>query len=200
MKQNNSINPSQEALNPRIRQWILTMLVPLGGMYSNDSQQVITDVLPQNMFNLDQSGAELTKAELHGFLRKEYRHCHIHNTSVPEKLRSNIALLAKLVGLNNDECSILEFATALTMDRHLAAVARLLGEFDTSQLFDNLATLLDVSETDIRRSLASNSQLVCTGIFSLSNFEDGTYPASSDCSLELLLTPCTAALSVLTTF
>lgn len=43
----------------------------LGGMYSNNSQQVITDVLPQDMLNLDQLETALTKAEPHGFLRKE---------------------------------------------------------------------------------------------------------------------------------
>lgn len=71
MKQNSSTIPSQEIINPRIRQWILTILVPLGGMYSSNSQQVITDVLPRDMFNLDQFKTALTKAELHGFMRKE---------------------------------------------------------------------------------------------------------------------------------
>ena len=71
MKQKLSTIPSRETLNSRIRQWLLTMLVPPGGMYSNNSHSVITDVLPQDIFNLDQFKTALTKAELHGFMRKE---------------------------------------------------------------------------------------------------------------------------------
>lgn len=80
----------------------------LGGMYSNNSQQVITDVLLQDIFYLDQFETALTKAELHGFLRKNIVTVMFRTLLC----LTNYALLAKLVSLNNDERSILEFAVS----------------------------------------------------------------------------------------
>ncbi len=60
-----------ETLNPRVRQWILTMLVPLGGMYSYESYQIVNDSLLQALFNFDDPELDLSKAELQAMLRAE---------------------------------------------------------------------------------------------------------------------------------
>ena len=73
MRLRNLADQNKETLNPRVRQWILIMLVPLGGMHSYSYNEVVNDALLQALFNFDDPEIELCKAELHAMLRKEYR-------------------------------------------------------------------------------------------------------------------------------
>ena len=100
----------KETLNPHVRQWILTILVPLGGMYSYSYDPVVNDALLESLFNFDDPEVELSKNQLYTLLRKEYRRGCSQLTQLPKVLHSNIAQLAQLVSLNNVESSILEFA------------------------------------------------------------------------------------------
>lgn len=52
---------SKETLNPHVRQWILTILVPLGGMYSYSYDPVVNDALLESLFNFDDPEVELSK-------------------------------------------------------------------------------------------------------------------------------------------
>lgn len=162
---------SKETLNPHVRQWILTILVPLGGMYSYSYDPVVNDALLESLFNFDDPEVELSKNQLYTLLRKEYRRGCSQLTQLPKVLHSNIAQLAQLVSLNNVESSILEFAVALSMDSRLADAAELLGDLNTAKLFYSLATLLEHSETAIRTALSRDGTLMRTGIFNLRNFE-----------------------------
>ncbi len=162
-----------ETLNPRVRQWILTLLVPLGGMFTYTSDDIVSDALLQALFDFDDADIELSKAELHSLLRKEYRKCFNISARLPDVLQNNVAQLAKLVDLNSVEKCILEFAVALSMDARLTDAADLLGELNTAKMFYNLAKLLNCPENEIRAALSRDGALMRTGIFNLSNFEDG---------------------------
>lgn len=171
MRLRNLADQNKETLNPRVRQWILIMLVPLGGMHSYSYNEVVNDALLQALFNFDDPEIELCKAELHAMLRKEYRrHCS-QRTHLPDVLQRNVAELAKLVDLNTVESCIVEFAVALSMDSRLSDAAELLNELNTAKLFYSLATLLDCTETQIRTALSRDGTLMRTGIFNLRNFD-----------------------------
>lgn len=135
MRHRNPTAQYNETLNPRVRQWILTMLVPLGGMYSYESYQIVNDSLLQALFNFDDPELDLSKAELQAMLRTEYRRDCAQKAHLPEVLQSNVAELAKLVSLDSIERSILEFAVALTMDTRLSSASVLLGDINTAKLF-----------------------------------------------------------------
>ena len=171
MRQVNLTAQYKVTLNPRVRQWILTILVPLGGMYRYDSHEVVNDALLQALFNFDDPEIELSKAELHAMLRKEYRRDCSQRAHLPEVLHNNIAQLAKLVNLDRVESCILEFAIALSMDSRLSDAAELLDDLNTAKLFYSLATLLDHPEAHIRTALSRDATLMRTGIFNLRNFE-----------------------------
>ncbi len=171
MRHRNPTAQYNETLNPRIRQWILTMLVPLGGIYSYESYQIVNDSLLQALFNFDDPELDLSKAELQAMLRTEYRSACAQKAHLPEVLQSNVAELAKLVSLDSIERSILEFAVALSMDTRLSSASVLLGDINTAKLFYSLATLLNHSESEIRTALSRDGTLMRTGIFNLRNFE-----------------------------
>lgn len=162
-----------ETLNPRVRQWMLTLLVPLGGMFSYASDDIVSDALLQALFDFDDAAIELSKAELHSMLRKEYRQCANTSAPLPDVLQSNVAQLAKLVDLDSVERSILEFAVALSMDARLTDAADLLGDLNTAKMFYSLAKLLNCPENEIRAALSRDGALMRTGIFNLGNFDDG---------------------------
>ena len=168
-----SVNQYNETLNPRVRQWILTLLVPLGGMLTYASDDIISDALLQALFDFDDADLELSKAELHTLLRKEYRQNSSKKAPLPDVLQSNVAQLAQLVDLDSVESGILEFAVALAMDARLTDAADLLGDMNTAKMFYNLAKLLNCSENEIRAALSRDGALMRTGIFNLSNFDDG---------------------------
>lgn len=162
-----------ETLNPRVRQWILTLLVPLGGMFTYASDDIVSDALLQALFDFDDPDIELSKAELHSLLRKEYRKCSNISARLPDVLQSNVAQLAKLVDLDSVERCILEFAIALSMDARLTDAADLLGDLNTAKMFYSLTKLLNCPENEIRTALSRDGTLMRTGIFSLGNFDDG---------------------------
>jgi len=171
MRYPNLTTQYSEPLNSQVRQWILTLLVPLGGMHSYTCNEVINDALLQAIFNFDDLELELSRQELYALLRKAYRRGRTQQTHLPEMLRNNIADLAQLISLNAVERSILEFATVLAMNTRLADAAELLGELNTAKLFYTLALLLGHSEDAIRTALSRDAALMRTGIFNARNFE-----------------------------
>lgn len=171
MRYPNLTTQYSEPLNSQVRQWILILLVPLGGMHSYTSNEVINDALLQAIFNFDDLELELSRQELYALLRKAYRRGRTQQTHLPEMLRNNIADLAQLISLNAVERSILEFAIVLAMNTRLADAAELLGELNTAKLFYTLALLLGHSEDAIRTALSRDAALMRTGIFNARNFE-----------------------------
>lgn len=173
MSPHHSAAQYNETLNPRVRQWILTLLVPLGGMFSYASDDIVSDALLQALFDFDDPDIELSKAELYSLLRKEYRKCSNISARLPDVLQSNVAQLAKLVDLDSVERCILEFAIALSMDARLTDAADLLGDLNTAKMFYSLTKLLNCPENEIRTALSRDGALMRTGIFNLGNFDDG---------------------------
>lgn len=171
MRYPNLTTQYSEPLNSQVRQWILTLLVPLGGMHSYTSNEVINDALLQAIFNFDDLELEFSRQELYALLRKAYRRGRTQQTHLPKMLRNNIADLAQLISLNAVERSILEFAIVLAMNTRLADAAELLGELNTAKLFYTLALLLGHSEDAIRTALSRDGALMRTGIFNARNFE-----------------------------
>ena len=171
MRHRNLTAQHKETLNPRLRQWILTMLVPLGGMYSYTCNEVVNDALLQAIFNFDDLDIELSKTELYELLRKEYRRDCGRPAHLPSVLRSNVAELAGLVNLDGVDSCILELAIALSMDSRLSDAAELLGDMNTAKFFYSLSILLRCSEAGIRTALSHDGTLNRTGIFNIRNFE-----------------------------
>ena len=91
----------------------------------------------------------------------------------PGALRANMTRLAELVGLNETDCRILEFAVLIHTESMLDEVADSLGQLTSAKTCVVLAAVLDLPEEDVRRALASGATLSRSGMLTLD--KDGSY-------------------------
>lgn len=72
----------------------------------------------------------------------------------PGHLRENIVRLSYLVGLNETDCRILEFAVLIHTEKILDDSADTLGELSSLKMFHVLSVLLDRPEIEVRTSFS----------------------------------------------
>ena len=121
----NRIHQAPTTIPPIVHLWLLRLLVALGGHreflsrhgFSNDA---IAEVIGLAHW-VDPSPREFEAS----IVRTELRQLHWaaetkwHGTSAPIELQNNVARLARLVGLSNTDCRILEFAVLIQSERLL---------------------------------------------------------------------------------
>jgi len=159
--------------NDMTRLWILRLMVPLRGhqmfIGKNDfSDEDLATALGLNDW-IDNPDRDYTPGDILVQLRKMYRAAERSSEKMkaPRKLTENIAQLAKLIGLNDIDCRILEFVVSIHLDNLLDEASDTLGSLSSADICHPLAILLDLPEKAIRASLASNALLSSSGLITV---------------------------------
>lgn len=105
------------------------------------------------------------RAELRSMLREAEQRAH--ETKPTAQLRGNIKRLAKLVGLSDLDCRILEFAVLLHSESPLDDAADCLESLSSSKVFHSLGLILDLPEPQVRAALGPRSLLQRSGLLSV---------------------------------
>ncbi|MEX3693859.1 AAA family ATPase [Paraburkholderia sp. BR14263] len=165
--------PSSLALSPKVRLWILRLLVLLGcqnafvqrGGFSDD--QLAEALGLGEWIDNEDDGFSAAAA------RKKLRKLHLSaeatldGTPMSSRASSNIQRLAELAGLSAADSSILEFVVALRTERLLDDAGDLLGSLSSGKTFHVLSVLLDQPEAVVRAALSSHGVLADTGLVSV---------------------------------
>jgi SpoVK/Ycf46/Vps4 family AAA+-type ATPase len=86
---------------------------------------------------------------------------------LPTTLKANVDCLAKLVGLSDTDCRLLEFSVMMLEDSRFRAICDAMGSLTTVKVYHLLAAVLDLPESDIRLSLSGQSALIRSGLLTL---------------------------------
>lgn len=165
--------PHSSDLDPLTRLWLLRILVPLGGQREFLTPHGFTDdalaeklglghwidPFPQD-FDLRAVQSELRS--LHAMAEQ-----HREKACVPALLKANVKKLAGLVDLGATDCSLLEFAVLLHSERILDDAADWLGPLSSVKVFHAISVILDLAESEVRRSLAPDGALSRAGLLSV---------------------------------
>lgn len=202
MDQNLSAAPAEdceEVDTPLIRLWMLRMLVPLNGFYSCWGITGFEDAGVAERLGLvvpdwqteEREAVRAIRAELSRL--QEAAEMEIGAATVPEVLGRNVARLARLVGLRDAECRILEFAILLRVDVHLGTVADWLGSLAAKKFYRTLSVVLGVSAKDIRSALSARSALARSGLLTESAIGSARLRGKLDLISEAFATAMTEA-------
>ena len=163
---------SRSDLLPIVKLWLLRLLVPLNGQskfitrhgFEDDDLAESLDVAAA-----DSDDANCSVSALRSQLRKRYlaAEATAHGATLPEQVSENIGRLAKLVGLNDADRSILEFAVMLQNEPHLADASDYLGLLTSTKACQVLSTVLDVPLPEVRTALGNDSVLAVSGLLAL---------------------------------
>jgi transitional endoplasmic reticulum ATPase len=182
-----SLSSSEVTLPALTRLWVLRMLVPLGAWrsfygsfgYQNDRLAQILGMDELDMPDDNKKAIKLVQDEL------TIRYLQAERTKKSAKLypalQRNIRKLSALVGLNDTECRILEFAVSMHLDRLLTEIGDLLGESISSiKLQHVLSVLLDIPEADIRTALSGQGMLNRSGLVTVDHGTDRSLRSKLD--------------------
>ncbi len=86
---------------------------------------------------------------------------------VPDLLQNNVRKLAELIGLNDTDCRILEFAALLYDNKSLQQVTYYLEDLTNADVTETLSTLLDIPAKEVRDSLNHEGRLKQSGLLSI---------------------------------
>lgn len=178
-----SIDPDKSDL---VKLWLLRILVPLRGHVEFisttgiESERLAETIGLQTPPDISFDPPEINKARVR--LRKLYLagEKKYQKAVGPIALTENIRRLASLVGLSEIDCRILEFVVTLHNDRLLDDTADWLGHLSTTQVCQTLATILALSEADIRLALASKGVLAQSGLVILDRTGSGRLRSKLD--------------------
>lgn len=171
---------------PIVHLWLLRLLVPLGGQ-----REFIAPICFSSDTLAETLGlGEWICSEVHAFesksvradLRKLYQigEQAFHDARTPGCLNRNVARLAKLVGLSEPDCRILEFAVMIQSELLLDETADLLGQLSSAKVFHALSVLLDLPELVIRESLSAQGILARSGLVSVCRIGTSTLRGKLD--------------------
>src|SRR6266581_651213 len=158
---------------PIVRLWLLRLLVPLGAQrafvsmhgFGNDA---LAETLGLDEW-IDPAEGDFDPRAVRAELRKLHQagERKLHAAAAPSCLRANVARLSTLVGLSVTDCRILEFAVLIETDRLLDDTADWLGQLTSVKVFPALSVLLDLPESEIRASLATQGLLARSGLLTV---------------------------------
>lgn len=154
-------------LNPRIRHWILQLLVSQRGMlrlpYLDEPEVLLSHILggePEDWLEPDMAKV---RRQLRFELRKQSKR---QIAALPARLLKNAREISKLAGLSEAECRVLEFAVCLNTEPALSQAAEAVGKLGKREMFTLLASLLELEESQIAQAMSRNSLLVRCGLLS----------------------------------
>ena len=161
----------QQDMDALVRLWVLRMLVPLGAhrelvMSRGFSSDQLAHALGLSEW-VDPEDREFDQAAVRARLRDLHRQAERRKPQVPQVLQDNVARLAALVGMSDDECRLLEFATMLHHERLLDDTADMLGNPSGPRTVDVLALLLDMGPQQVRNALSTQGVLARSGLLSV---------------------------------
>ena len=165
---------------PLVHLWILRILIPLGmhkefiQMYFFADNDIAELLGLSEWVNVDPDTFD-TKA-IRSHLQKIYKFNSpkIRKSKIPSTLRGNILHLAKIVGLSETDCQILEFAVLVQNETLLGNAIDWFGQTSFVKAGHILSVLLDLPEQDIRASLSTQSVLAKTGLVSFDKSHYGS--------------------------
>lgn len=159
--------------SPVVRMWVLRLMFVYGGhgkrsalaAYLNEDAETLMDACGLMSKPMLSSNPKTVHAEL----RRLYKAAEAEGcqTSLPATLLLNVQCLAKLVGLSDTDCRVLEFSIMLFEDSRFRAICDAMGSLTTLQTHHLLAVVLDVPEAGIRASLSGQSALIRSGLLSV---------------------------------
>lgn len=157
---------------PILELWLLRLLVPLNGQRGAIGDSGFRDSSLAERLGMARWCDCYEPHEIRK-VRSELRQMHAAaegaagSFEVPARLRSNIARLARLVGLDDVDCRILEFTTTLHNERVLDDAADHLGTLNSARVIAALAVILGIAVPDVRRALDARGMLAGSGLISL---------------------------------
>lgn len=164
--------PSHD-LRPIVLLWILRMLVQLGGHRRFLTQCGFEDEGLAQALGLetstDRTDTEFDAPAMRTALRMAHKAAEQTSIglAIPKALKGNIVRLGTLVGLNELERHLLEFAVLLHGDPLLASAAQQLGGVTYSTVHNILSGVLRLPPASIRSALDSRSLLARSGLLTL---------------------------------
>jgi len=132
-----------------VKLWQLRLLVPLNGQskfitrhgFENDD---LAESLDMSISADDPDENSHSVAACRSELRERYLSAEAaaHTATLPEQVSKNIGRLAELVGLNDADRRILEFAVMLQNEPYLADTADYLGSLTSTKAYQVLSTVV----------------------------------------------------------
>ncbi|MBU2051448.1 MAG: ATP-binding protein, partial [Gammaproteobacteria bacterium] len=170
-------------IEPAILLWVYRILIKLN-VHSEfvDQHGVNHDGLSQ-LLNIDATCTDFDLKSVRSQLNRNYKKAEkfSEETHYASSLRTNISRLAELVGLNDTDSRILEFAIFIHTEPFLDEIADGIGKLSSLKLYRILSVILGIPLFDIRASLCSNGLLSRSGLLAI---EHSTCQLS--CKLNLL--------------
>jgi transitional endoplasmic reticulum ATPase len=159
--------------SPIIRMWVLRLMSTCGGRgrkgpllaYLDDEAESLMDACGLMSKAMQSSNPKTVLVEL----RKLQKAAEVdgRKATLPGTLLTNVQCLAKLVGLSDTDCRVLEFSVMLFEDSRFRAICDALGTLTTTQTHHLLAVILDLPEGDVRVSMSGQSALIRSGLLSV---------------------------------
>ena len=153
-------------INPRIRRWIIDLLVNHQGWsklnYLGEPGQLLAG-LGCKQTDPDELCLKTARRDLNRAWKQICRTPQAQDP-LPARLAANITRIQALADLNQAECRILEFAICLHANFELNSTLELFERLSTNQLNAQLAKILELTEADVRTALSISGALFRTGI------------------------------------
>jgi transitional endoplasmic reticulum ATPase len=176
-----------QSIPPVVRLWLFRLLVPMGlhrefvgqNGFSNDALAEMLglggwiDPVPRDF---DPTAVRVELRQLY----KEAEH-KLTGAEMSPGLSGNVEHLAKLVGLSDTDCRILEFVVLINCEQLLDDIADGLGPLSTMKACHALSMLLNLPEPQIRVSLSPQAVLSRSGLLSVNR--SGNYNLRTKFSL-----------------
>lgn len=159
------------ALLPVIELWVLRLLVSLNGqprfitphgIDNDDLAEALGMSVPADSFDWVSYNVADFKSQLRE--RHVAVEAEAHHARVPPRVAENIGRLAELVGLNDADCRILEFAVLLQNEPFLRDATDYLGPLTSEKVCQVLSTVLDLPVRRVRASLERDGALSTSGL------------------------------------
>ena len=172
----------------KISLWILRIIFKLGGAkefidkdnrFHRDSMAYFLEVGKY----VDMNSDEFKRSEVLATLKENYKKLENRKKFSSSKiLHKNIQQISKLMELNFVEESILEFVILINQYDILEEATDLLGHsLNTTQAKKALATILDISLSEINKAFSSNSKFNKSSIVTI--YKNNTHSLSSKISI-----------------
>jgi SpoVK/Ycf46/Vps4 family AAA+-type ATPase len=152
---------------PIILLWLYRMIVPLGGHREFVQGHGFSDTTLAATFGVaDDDDAGFDPRTALSMLRKQHADAEksLHKAKVPFGLSRNVQQLAAVVGMNDIDCRILEFAVLLHNERLLDDTADMLGYLPSTKAIQALSVILGIEGHLVRQALSKDGVLTRCGL------------------------------------
>jgi len=152
-------------IDPVVKLWLLRILVPLGGHREFVGPMHLANDQLARALGFEEDG-QIEPTRILSELRAKHKEAEARlcDATVPDCLRTNVRLIADLIGLDAIDCRILEFVVMLHSERLLDDTADNLGQLSSPRVVSAIAGILSLPEPDVRAALRSQGVLSRCGL------------------------------------